>query len=623
MDTPNSGAPSAEEIEKSLALHAPHGSGRALSGHTPVPKSWFASPYEMLSDIGLDYQQQPSGVTYATLRQMWRSNMIVQNVVLTRQNQCAGFAQPQQNEYSIGFAVQHKDHKHHKYTQSDRHYQRKMREFVLNCGFDDDDDRDDFETFIRKIVYDRLVLDQVCIEKIPNHFGEPSSFHAIDGGTVRLRRRKNQRNRPLTDAEARGAVRYVQLIDGQIVTEYTRDQLIFAVANPRTDIGVSGYGWSELEALITTITFHLFGEQWNQKVFSQGSTIKGMLNLKGNIPPTQLEAFKRQWLTQVAGVGNSWRTPIFNADDVEWIPLQPSNMDMGYEQWMNYLIKQITGAYLMDPAEINFDMRGGAGSQQPMFMTTNEAQQKISKDRGLQPLLRFIAKIMNRYILKHLNPDWEFVFKGLDAKSEEQAIELNLKEAGAFKTVNEVRAEHGLPPIEAGDMVANPTLVSYVQTQQQMKQAEVQQSQMAAQQGQQPGQQPQAAQGQSQQPGAMPPPAQGADRLARYQNADQNMAALLGGDKQAQPPGGLSKYDPVGGHPDASPFPKKKRADVDTETAAAGAALEQEAAESSSSSSSSGEDHTDPEWESTIHASSPNSLIKALTGTAAMLRRLG
>lgn len=603
-----------QDVEKSLVLGGANGSARATSGHTPVPKSWFANPYEMLSDIGLDYQQSPSAITYATLRNMWRSNMIVHNVVLTRQNQCAGFAQPQANEYSIGFAMQHKDHKYHKYTASDREYARKLREFVLNCGFDDDDDRDDFESFVRKIVYDRLILDQTCVEKIPNHFGEPSSFHAVDGATIRLRRRKNMRNRPETDAEARGAIRYVQLIDGQIVTEYTREQMIFGVANPRTDINVSGYGWSELEALITTITFHLFGEQWNQKVFSQGSTIKGMLNLKGNIPPTQLEAFKRQWLTQIAGVGNSWRTPIFNADNVEWIPLQPSNMDMGYEQWMNYLIKQITGAYLMDPAEINFDMRGGSGSQQPMFMTTNEAQQKISKDRGLQPLLRFIAKLMNRHVLKHINPAWEFVFKGIDAKSEEQAIELNLKEAQTFKTVNEIRREHRLSPIEGGDMVANPTLVSYVQTQQQQKQAEEQQKQQMA----------MAQGGQPNQPGQMPSPPQGADRMERYRNADQGMEALLGGDKQEQRPGTASKYDPVGGHPDASPFPKKKRPDVETETAHAGDALEREAISSpDDEDDSSDEDRTPAEWESTVRASTPNNLIKSLRGTAAMLRRLG
>lgn len=332
-----------------------------------------------------------------------------------------------------------------------------------------------------------------CFEKVRTRAGRPFSFHMVPSDTIRTATPKQMKGTPGRISDVKKDIKYVQLINSTITAEFTQDEMCFAVRNPRTHVKTYGYGFPEIETLITTITSHLWAEEWNRRAFSQGSTVKGLLNVKGHIQPLQFEAFKRMWHSQVAGVQNAWRTPMLNSEEVQWIPMQLSNTEMGYQMWMEYLCKITTALFGIDPAEINFDLRGGVG-QQPVFMSTNEAQQKASKDRGLSPLLRTISTALNRHVVWQVDPEFELAFVGIDAKTEEQAMQLRQQQAQTHLKLNEVRALDGLPPVEYGDVVMNPTYIGYRMQMMQMAQMS-QQQQQAGQQpgGQQPGQQGQPA----------------------------------------------------------------------------------------------------------------------------------
>ncbi len=434
----------------------------------PGPKSFFTDPFQYLDHQGIGYREQPNELTYGTLKAMSERDVIISGVIQTRQNQVASFCERPRNKYAVGFGVFPKN-KERKLTDSERNHMRDLECFLLNTGVNRNDERDDFETFIRKIVRDTLRFDQVNFEMIPRRNGKPHSFVAVDPGTIRILKPKKKKGGPSRTPEEYLRPKYAQIVQGRVVTEYNEDELAFGVRNPRTDLYVGGYGMSEVELLILAVTAHLWAEEWNRKVFSQGSTTKGVFAVKGNIPPMQMEAFKRMWVQQISGVSNAWRTPIINADDAQWINLQPTNMEMGYAQWIEYLIKVITGIFQIDPAEINFDMRGGF-QQAPMFMTTNEAQQKVSKDKGLNPLLRFIERLINKKIISKIDEDYEFQFVGIDQKSEEQAIQLRMQEVQNYKKLNEVREEDDLPPVSGGDIILNPVYTAHLQFQQQLAQ---------------------------------------------------------------------------------------------------------------------------------------------------------
>lgn len=460
-------------------LIAHQGENRPETRGTPVPKSWFTQPNEMLSDLGFGYMEHPSSITYDTLRSMSLRNSVIAAVHQTRIGQITQFCKPQENEFSVGFVWKHRN-RFHKMTSADEDRKRELTSYILNCGVKFSYDRDDFETFAKKTIRDRLTYDQMTWEKIPTFSGLPHSFHAVDAATIRLVKRPHIRSAPMSNEEERTRIRYRQIDDGVIIAEYTAEEMNFAVSNPRSDIRVKGYGLSELELLITTVTYHLFAEQWNQNVFSQGATTKGIVNVSGNVSPAAFEDFKIQWLSQIAGVQNAWRTPITNMEDVSWIPLQPSNTDMGYQQWLEYLIKIVAAIYQINPAQFNFDVAGPQNA--PSHMTVNEARQEVSKDRGLAPMVETFFKEVNRDLIAPHDPNWVLTPVGLDARTEEQAIELRQKALQSHRTMNEIRAEEGLPPVLHGDVVMNPVYTSHltqVQGRQQQEEAMRQQQQMA------------------------------------------------------------------------------------------------------------------------------------------------
>jgi hypothetical protein len=433
-----------EEISKALLRIEDQGDqGGTQEGK---PKGWFNDPFSLLDSVGMGYRSNPSSVTYETLRQMVERDTLLSAIVLTRIRQV-----PRGRDKQYG-------------RQSDEMKARcdKLERFVTNMGVDHNLERDGLSKFMAKVVRDRLTYDQVCFEKVPTYGGKIHSVYAHDASTFRIAQPKNMKGTPLATRSLSSSVQYVQIVNGERVTQYTPQQLAFCIANPRTSLRAQGYGFAEPMMLMNTITAHIWAEDWNRKAFSQGSTIKGVMNLKGNVPRQQYEAFKRQWSAQVAGVNNAWRTPILNSDGVDFTPVQMSNTEMGYQMWIEYLVKIACAIYQMDPTEINFDLRGGSG-QQPVFMSSNEAQQEVSKDRGLKPLLRFFQDEFNKHIIHPQDEELEFAFVGLDAKTEEQSIELRQKQSMTTHTINEARALEDLPPIKDGDIINSPTYTGYLQ----------------------------------------------------------------------------------------------------------------------------------------------------------------
>lgn len=109
-------------------------------------------------------------------------------------------------------------------------------------------------------------------------------------------------------------------------------------------------------------------------------------------------SFREQWIAQVAGPSGYWKTPITQSEGLEWVNMQLTNQDMQFNTWIEYLIKVCSAVYLIDPAEINFELKGGV-SQTPLFESSQEWKLKASRDRGLKPLLKFIAGLINEHII--------------------------------------------------------------------------------------------------------------------------------------------------------------------------------------------------------------------------------
>jgi intein/homing endonuclease len=297
--------------------------------------------YDPLSiQYAMGYKDRRYSVTYDVLKRIPHQVAVVSAILQTRCNQVAAFSVPYRSSKSVGYVIKHKDPSHLT-TKSEQEFIKDLERFIYNCGYDtpnpyNNTKRDDFESFLKKTVRDSLMYDQMTFELVPDRRGQPYEFMAVDAATIRIaapdtpfgpnnswhKRSANYSGSSLvaSNADTRHPYRmlklyergitskspdYVQILNGQIENVYDRSEMVFGVRNPRTDIYIQGYGYGELEQLVTIVTAHLYAEEYNRRFFSQSSAPKGILNFKGDaMTPDMLEAFRRQWRSNLEGVEN-------------------------------------------------------------------------------------------------------------------------------------------------------------------------------------------------------------------------------------------------------------------------------------------------------------------------------
>lgn len=413
-----------------------------------------------------NYKEKPTSLSFNILWQMSVKNSVVAAVLNTRINQVSTFTRPARfSPDGIGYEIRLRD-PHVTPNEEQQRMAIAIETFLERCGYNEDFDRDGFDTFMRKVTRDSLTYDQLCFEVVPDRQGYPAEFFAVDAATIRAASEEYQ---PLPGVrgsdEKVSDLRWVQVIDGEIKAWFTSKELAFGVRNPRTHILMQPYGFSELEMLIQQVTSHLYAEEYNSRYFSQGGTTKGILNLKtdpnGVANREQLVSFKRQWQAQVEGMTGAWKTPVVQIPNgIEYINVNQSNRDMEFSAWMTYLINIVCAIYQIDPAEVNFANNGGAGEQSSVFESSQEQKLKNSKDKGLKPLLRFLESCINKWIVSRFSSDYVFAFTGIDEHTDMEKADLYNKQVHAFRTINEIRRECGMEPLEDGDTILDPTLLN-------------------------------------------------------------------------------------------------------------------------------------------------------------------
>ena len=127
-----------------------------------------------------------------------------------------------------------------------------------------------------------------------------------------------------------------------------------------------------------------------------------------------------------------------------------------------------SAVFLIDPSELNFDLKGGV-TQTPLFESSAEWKIKASRDKGLVPLLKFLAKLISKNIVEKIAPDYVFEFSGLNDLTEQEKHELKKSQLSSYMTLNEIRTSEDLPEIEGGDVVLNPTYLQALQLKQQQE----------------------------------------------------------------------------------------------------------------------------------------------------------
>ena len=442
--------------------------GLAAKGTKAEPKSWELDPHDwrsMLSDMGLDTPQHQgtSGLSYDVLRQMARVPLI-SAIINTRINQIAEFSVPQDSPYSLGYKIALRDPK----QKPSRAAEKKIEEYTRwfqTCGDPLLSYDDRFETFIRKIARDSIILDQCCFEVIPTRGGKIAGMVAVDAATIR-RAAISQKELDQGRREW-GKTGYVQIIASRITTSYTPDELVFGIRRPRTAISMGGYGYPELEELVRVISNLLNAESYNAANFQHGMHAAGILALKSKMSPQLFRAFRREFYAMLSGAHNAHKTPIIQLDpeakeELQNVNMSSTNKEMEYSQWLSFLLRQACMVFQIDPAELGYQF-GNEGQQSAMGNSNVGEKIAYSRERGLRPMLRAMQSWLNTGLMWRIDEDFELIFAGFDSKSEKDRLDMDIQAVTNFKTINEVREGHDLKPLDSpvGDMIMN---ASFMQT---------------------------------------------------------------------------------------------------------------------------------------------------------------
>jgi hypothetical protein len=369
------------------------------------PTSTFYDPLSIF--MGRDWLTKSSHEPLTTLElRAMAKNPIISSIIQTRIQQVASFCAPKANPYDIGFEIKSDDTEAKKDVQSAT----EIKNWLYQAGIPGYGE-DLLETFARKFIRDSLTLDQACGEIVLRRNGTPAYFVAVDAATIR----RLPASLDFATPSGKEPV-YAQIMNDQITARFTRDEMIFGIRNPSTDVLMAGYGTSELETLIRTITTIFNAERYNSSQLSQGGTSKGVLVVKGEVNDRdQFTSFKRDFRAAVSNATQNWRPPVINVSkdaEVDWVALDRSNRDMEFAQLFDFLVKQACGVYQIDPHEINWSINSSGA--QTVFEGRQQQKIQASLNRGLKPLLIFLGNQLNQGMVSKIDPRFRVEFSGVD-----------------------------------------------------------------------------------------------------------------------------------------------------------------------------------------------------------------
>lgn len=416
-------------------------------------------------DVNPEYREKPDGYGTGDPRsvlQTYAATPLFQAILGTRTGQVSRFTNPiSQSNDGMGFQVVLTD-KHKKPTDWQKRIIQQAEHFIQYMGVDDPSDpeykaRDDFDSFCAKAVRDTYTFDQVTAEKVFDSTGKLHHISAVDPSTMYKLRNKH------TGKLIPGS--YAQVYNQVVINKFTDDNMIFAVRRPNSSIYYYGYGQSELQIALQEFVELKNTEMFNDRFFSHGGSVQGIINIKNSADGSgigksrrSLQDFRRNFERRVTGVLASWQLPVTTAEDIKYVNLTPNARDMEFEKWTNFLINMSSSVFNIDPAEIGFPNKSGATGSKGSSLNESNPKAKIqaSMNRGLSTLLRFIEKIVNNKIIKpYFGNGYQFQFVGEDIAGDTDRVKLEEEQVKTYRTVNELRQEHGLQKIKGGDVLLN------------------------------------------------------------------------------------------------------------------------------------------------------------------------
>lgn len=302
----------------------------------------------------------------------------------------------------------------------------------LNQFFIKPDGVHPFKSWLRMWLEDMIVVDAVALWFARDSKGKTATIHPLAGDTI---------NRELTDqglTPPPPSVAYQQVVYGYPTWNFTTDDLIYFMANERTN---KRYGYSKVEQIILTINIGLRREIFQLNYYTDGNVPEAMVFLPSDLPIDRVKEVQDWFDISLAGDLAKRRRITFLPGYGSGDQAKP-NVVFPKET----LLKDEMDVWLVQIAAYCIGV-----SAQPFLKMMNRASAEEANDAasigGLQPDVNRVVSVLNLCLDKMgYGDDYEFTAQATrepDILKQAQADNILV---GKIVTTNEIREDRGLDP---------------------------------------------------------------------------------------------------------------------------------------------------------------------------------
>lgn len=342
-----------------------------------------------------DWLKKPSHISFWVLRRIAATDAIIRICINVIKKTVS------QSKWQIKVKDRYKKDKN-----SEKIYKSEIEE-VYDLFENMNENDENMRILLDRIIEDILTLDAWVIEIVrSNDWKKIMALNSVDSATIR----------PVVDVywNTPWEIAYKQFIWDKEVASFSRDEMIYIMANPQNSLEWYGYGMSPIESIMLEVQASMEAGMHNMKTFSSNNVPAWLLDL-WNISDEEAENVMATWNATVIWNTEAMKFMRWSWDDRKYTPFQKSNKDMQFSQYIEWLSRIKLATYWLTAQDANIDV--------DLNRSTAEVHASMSNARWVKSMKRLIEEYFTRNIVRKMwDSEWfkkiEFCFIDTDTLSD-------------------------------------------------------------------------------------------------------------------------------------------------------------------------------------------------------------
>ncbi len=286
------------------------------------------------------------------------------------------------------------------------------------------DRKNNWQSWLRALVEDLLVIDAPTIFVRRTMGGEVYALELIDGATIKR----------VVDAQGRTPdaplPAYQQVLKGFPAVDYNVDELVYAPRNLRNH---KLYGFSPVEQVLTSVNIAIRRQVHQLQYYTEGNVPEAMIGVPDGWTPEQIKIFQQHWDALLEGNSGARRHVRFVPGGMNIAFTKDPHLKDEYDEW---LARVICYAFSLSPTAF----------VRQQNHATAQTVQAVAVQEGLLPLMSWVKDLVDGLLADFFAAeDYEFVW--VDGREPDPLVQAQIDQiylnAGVL-SVEEVRAGLGI-----------------------------------------------------------------------------------------------------------------------------------------------------------------------------------